>query len=274
MLVGAADGKLHAVANGGSYLWGFPTDGRVYSSPLPDGHDIYFGSDDGRLYKVDIDSGILLWEFATKDKIRSSPALVNKRVYFASYDGHLYCLNTETGLLVWKSPLAKYTRASPAVHAGRVYIGDEDGRASCFNAANGSRLWSHELGGYISRCPLVAPDGVAFVSDQGTAALIDHSGKVRWQRKLGVRLTGQPVITQNQLLVPSDKQLFVLVRASGQPDNRFTMPDPSENFVDVTAYRDRLYWVQRRVNVVEYGNRNFAEFRSQVGVWQPETKEK
>jgi len=69
----------------------------VYSSPAADGDEVYFGSDDGKLYKVDIDSGIPIWEFATGGKIRSSPALAGGKVFAASWDGFLYAIDAATG---------------------------------------------------------------------------------------------------------------------------------------------------------------------------------
>ncbi|MEE2706553.1 MAG: PQQ-binding-like beta-propeller repeat protein [Planctomycetota bacterium] len=273
MLVGAADHKLHAVADNGAYLWGFKTGGRVYSSPVPNGDDVYFGSDDGRLYKVDIDSGILIWEFATGGKIRSAPVLsfadnLAARVFFASYDGHVYSVDARSGSLVWKAPIGPFSRTSPALANGRIYIGDEQGTAHALDAANGRGVWSVKLDGYISRCPVVTADGVTFVTDQGTAALVGHDGRVRWQRNLGSRLSGQSAATQTQIIVPTESALHVLRRQDGLADGRFVPPSPLGNLVDITVYKDRLYFVQRRVNIVEYGNRTFAEFRSQVGVWQ------
>ncbi len=179
ILVGSADYQLHSVSDQGTYLWGFKTGGRVYSSPLPNGDDVFFGSDDGRLYKVDIHSGMLLWEFVTGDRIRSSPAMANGKIYFASWDGLLYAVDAESGQLAWKSPLAKFTRASPAVANGRVYIGDESGQMLCFDALSGSPLWKSPLGGYISGCPLVCDDGIVFNNEQGDIASLAPDGAVR-----------------------------------------------------------------------------------------------
>jgi outer membrane protein assembly factor BamB len=49
LIAGTADGRIHAVADNGVYLWNFTTGGRTYSSPVADGDDVYFGSDDGKL---------------------------------------------------------------------------------------------------------------------------------------------------------------------------------------------------------------------------------
>ena len=270
MLVGSADEKVHAVADNGTYLWSFATGGRVYSSPLPQGDDVFFGSDDHRLYKVDVDSGILIWEFATGDKIRGAPALAGGRVYAASWDGFLYAVEAEAGRLVWKAPVAKFTRATPAVQGDRVFIGDEKGTMFCFDAATGREVWKQELGGYISMCPVVTPEGVVFGSEQGDLALVSLDGIVAWKRALGTEISAQPIATQTQLLVPTEKGLLVLRRTDGQPDDRFQGPASGQKILSVLKWRDQLLvhsgfaWTDFR-----WPPRTYAESENQSAIWTP-----
>lgn len=272
LLVGSADYKLHAVADTGTYLWSFATGGRVYSSPVPDRDDVFFGSDDGRLYKVDVDSGILIWEFATGDKIRGSPALSGGRAFIASWDGFLYAVEAESGKLVWKAPLAKFTRATPAALGNRVFIGDESGTMRCFDAAGGKELWKQPLGGYISACPVVTPEGVAFASEQGDLAFTTPDGEVKWKRPPGIGISGQPIATQTQLLVPTEKGLLVLRRSDGQPDDRFTGPELTSKVVAVAKWREQLFvhvgygWTDFR-----WPPRTYAEYVNQTIILMPES---
>lgn len=270
LLVGTADGKLHAVADGGMHLWSYQTGGRVYSSPVPDGDDVYFGSDDGRLYKLDVDSGILLWEFPTGDKIRSAPALAAGRIFVASWDGFLYAVDAERGTLVWKAPIAPFTRSSPAVRDGRVYVGDEQGRAHCFDATSGKPLWAAEVGGYISACPVLTPDGVAVASEQGDAALVGPDGTLRWKRALGTRVTGQPMATQSQLLVPTEKGLLVLRRADGQPDPRFLPPQNPGKVISAVPCADKLFLLAAQAEVDDRNPpRTYVTYEGSAILWGP-----
>lgn len=275
LLVGSADYKLHAVADNGTYLWAFATGGRVYSSPLPSGDDVFFGSDDGRLYKVDVDSGILIWEFATGDKVRGAPALAGGRVFVASWDGFLYAIEAESGRLAWKAPIAKYTRATPAVLAGRVFLGDEAGVIRAFDAGTGKELWRQAHSGFISTGPVVTPDGVAFASEQGDVVFTGHDGAAKWKRSLGTGVSGQPLATQTQLLVPTDTGLLVLRRADGQPDERFSGPELTKKVLTVSKWRDQLFlhigyaWTD-----FNWPPRTYAEFVNQAVVWTPVAEEK
>jgi outer membrane protein assembly factor BamB len=63
-----------------------------------DSNAVYFGSDNGKLYKVDATSGTVLWSFQTGGPIRTMPILGNSNdVYFGSDDGNLYGLDISTG---------------------------------------------------------------------------------------------------------------------------------------------------------------------------------
>ena len=64
-----------------SVLWRFATDGPVLSSPAVIDGRAYFGSDDGFLYAVDINTGAEAWRFRTGGAVRSSPAVADVVVH-------------------------------------------------------------------------------------------------------------------------------------------------------------------------------------------------
>ena len=272
LLVGSADYKLHAVADNGTYLWSFSTGGRVYSAPVPQADDVFFGSDDGRLYKVDVDSGILIWEFATKDKVRGGPALAAGKVVFASWDGFLYALDAESGALAWKAPIAPLTRSTPAIHEGRVYLGDESGTLRAFDLASGREAWQQSIGGRISNCPVVTPAGIAVANEAGTVAVVSPEGEIRWQRDLATGLSGQPIATQTQLLVPTDTGLAVLQQADGQADPRFAGPKLDQKVLGVAKWRDQLFLnVGYAYTSYTTPPRTYMKTENRVAVWVPES---
>jgi len=69
--------------------------------PVVIGDTIYFGSDDGNFYALDVQSGYMRWVFKSGAEINSVPYADNKHVYFGSKDGKLYALSLETGEEVW-----------------------------------------------------------------------------------------------------------------------------------------------------------------------------
>jgi len=270
IFVGSADAKLHAVADNGTYLWGFSAGGRIYSSPLPNGDDVYFGSDDGKLYKIDVDSGALIWEFSTGGKVRGSPALADGRVVFASGDGNVYAVSADSGVLAWKSPIAKFSRSSAALARGCVFIGDEAGGVHCLDAASGAEKWKQTLKGYVSHCPVVCDDGIFFTSEQGEAIFLGADGSVKWKRDLETRVSGQPIATQTQVLIPSERGLLVLRRNDGKPDERFVPPEKLAKCTGVQVNNARLFLTTAEATT-DFRNppRTYASYRGGPAVWAP-----
>jgi hypothetical protein len=269
-LVGSADEKMHAVAENGEQLWAFRTGGRVYSAATPSGDDVFFGSDDGSLYKVDADSGILLWEFKTGGKVRAAPALAEGRVVVPSWDGFLYAINAESGRPLWKAPIAPYTRAAPAVQGDRVYLGDEDGHMRGFLAGDGKPVFDQVLGGRIAHCPVVAADGILFASEQGSLGFVGADGQVKWTRKLGAEVTGQPIGTRSQLLIPTTEGMTILRQADGQPDDRVRLPEQPGRTLAAVPYGDRLCLVAGGAwTLPGEGYVTYAGYGAKVVVWAP-----
>ena len=61
------------------------------SSPAVAGGRVYIGSNDGRLYVLDLESGEKLWEFNAGAPLSASPAIASGRLVIGSLDGRVYC---------------------------------------------------------------------------------------------------------------------------------------------------------------------------------------
>jgi outer membrane protein assembly factor BamB len=58
--------------------------------------------------------------------------IAGERVYVGSNDGRLYVLDLAKGTRLWDFNAGGAISASPALAAGRVVIGDQQGRIYCF----------------------------------------------------------------------------------------------------------------------------------------------
>lgn len=74
-----SEGKVHA-------------DGKIVSPPVVTNDAVYFGTDSGRVFAVDSDSGDVLWEWQTGNYVRASPVVIAGAVYIASGDGNVYAV--------------------------------------------------------------------------------------------------------------------------------------------------------------------------------------
>jgi outer membrane protein assembly factor BamB len=84
------------------------------------------------VYCLNATTGKPLWTFATRARIDSSPAIADGRVYVGSNDGRLYVLDLAKGAKIWEYEMGSPVSASPAIAGGRIVVGAQDGRVYCF----------------------------------------------------------------------------------------------------------------------------------------------
>src|SRR5689334_22524333 len=165
--------------------WKFVTGSRVISSPVMYENAIYFGSDDGNVYSLAVESGRQLWKTTTRGPVACTPAVVDRTVYVGSYDGKFYALDAETGDVKWKFATEGERRfeakglhgmqpktqtiadpfdvflSSPAVVDGAVYFGSGDGNLYSLDANSGELRWKFKTGDVVHASPAIV-NGVAF----------------------------------------------------------------------------------------------------------------
>jgi outer membrane protein assembly factor BamB len=91
VVVGGRDKMVHGMTLQGKAVWTFATRARVESSPaIADGR-VFVGSNDGRFYVLNLNSGAKVWEFNAGGPLSASPAIANGRIVIGSQDGRLYC---------------------------------------------------------------------------------------------------------------------------------------------------------------------------------------
>jgi outer membrane protein assembly factor BamB len=200
-------------------LWRFRAKARILSSPAISDGSVFFGSDDGRIYRIRATDGVQMWSYQTGGPVRSSPAVANGLVIVGSSDGFVYALNETTGTLRWRFKTQGERRftapgihgiqpstemmpdpydlltSSPVVENGTVYIGSGDHHIYAIDAAAGTLRWKFETGDVVHASPAIAR-GTVYVGswDRYLYAIDARSGNLRWRF-----LTGDDRAIYNQI---------------------------------------------------------------------------
>ena len=163
LFVGSNDGKVYCLdLQNTTKRWDYPTGGIVNSSPAVAGRYLYVGSNDGKVYCLEWDTGAKVWDYSTGGSVQSSPALAGGYVYVGSYDNKVYCLNAQTGAKVWDFATGGSVQSSPALAGGYVYVGSNDGKVYCLEWDTGAKVWDYSTGGAVNSSPAVA-EGYVYV---------------------------------------------------------------------------------------------------------------
>ncbi|MDP7010083.1 MAG: serine/threonine protein kinase, partial [Verrucomicrobiota bacterium] len=88
----------------------------------------------------------------------------------------------------------------------------DSGIASCFNGSDGKRLWMERLGGGHSASTVSAEGNVYFVSDRGVTTVLRPGPRfnVIARNDLGEKISASPAISQGQIFLRSDNNLFCI----------------------------------------------------------------
>ena len=81
-------------------------------------------------------NGTKIWTFKTRGDVDSSPVICGNKVVVGSNDGRLYMLNLSDGTLVWSYEIGEAIASSPTVAGGKIIIGSEDGRIYAYGESS------------------------------------------------------------------------------------------------------------------------------------------
>jgi len=242
--------------------WEFQTKAQVLSSPVVAAGTVYFGSNDHRLFAVDLATGAKKWEFKTEGRVASTPAIANGLVFFLSYDSTFYALDAASGTLKWKFATAGERRyaaphihglepaaqimpdpfdfflSSPVVSAGLVYFGSGDSNVYALDAATGRLKWKFKTGDVVHSSPAIA-DGTVFIGSWDTYlyALDATNGAEKWRFK-----TGEDREIYNQVGIQASPAVDNGIVYFGCRDSKFYAIEAGSG-KQLWAYNNKGSWV-------------------------------
>ncbi len=209
-------GRIIAVsARSGRTRWSRRLPSRSESSPLVDGHRIFIGTEDGTVLALRASDGRVRWKARAAGAVKGALALDAGKLYFGDYGGKVHAIRRSNGAKVWEtSPSGGrlglgdgnfYSTA--AVRYGRVYIGSTNGDVYSFSSADGSLAWRKGTGGYVYASPAVGevrggrPTVFIGSYDGHFYALDARTGRPRWVRRLGTKISGAASIIGDLVFV-------------------------------------------------------------------------
>ena len=139
----------------GSLGGSFGRAGSFYSTPAVAYGRVYLGSNDGRVYSFDKNTGELAWTYSTGDWVYSGPSVAQvpgtpPTVYIGSFDGNVYALNARSGEARWTFPMGGQVIGSLSVIGRTVYAATFDGTTTYgISAKSGRKVFEFHTGAYM-----------------------------------------------------------------------------------------------------------------------------
>jgi hypothetical protein len=144
---------------------------------------IFIGTNDGKILKVDSETGTLEGKFqVATGLIVASPAVdTDGTIYVGSNDGYFYCVNGTTGAVKWNTHIASPIIGPASVDANGVYFASHLGRIYKFNK-DGSFAWSYLTESWMNAGGALS-NGVYFIGsdDRMVYAINTATGILKWK---------------------------------------------------------------------------------------------
>ena len=195
ILFGDMRGRFYALyKNNGSLAWKFEVEGIKYDNSK-------FGFD--------------------RKSIMSSAAISGNNVVFGSRDGNLYNLDLQTGKEIWKvSHGTSWIITSPAIYKGIVYEGSSDARfEQAVDLKTGKEIWKTNSIQAVWSSPAVTNKALYFGDFSGTLFALDSkTGKVKWNNKLmDCFITSSPIVINNKIIIGGDDGNLYCINGTENP---------------------------------------------------------
>jgi orotate phosphoribosyltransferase len=233
-----------------SYKCGRSTAGKsILSAAAINDQTVYFGSYDGRIHALDIETGSPRWVKLLCDTIGSSPVTapdINKLFIGLEFSGQgnkggLAAISLDTGEVMWKFELSAYTHATPLYikEHQQVLIGGNEGVLYSFDANTGELQWKFETiggslyvgGGFGAGDIKLAPvfdqdtdnvgvssmDGYVYVIKRKTGVLVFKTTPSHPDTTVAIGIWSQPLFTDTSIIYGGlDKLVYSFDKKTGK----------------------------------------------------------
>jgi len=283
------DGDVYAFDHvSGKQVWSIDlreknTEGGFFSSkksaliaggPTAGINKVFLGSENGKVYALNAETGAIDWQAKIKGEVISAPAIDSGTLIVNSSSGVLKAYNATNGEQQWKveqdvPPLTLRGVSAPGVAAGGAVIGTADGNLTVYIVDNGQQGWTVEIGEAngstelervidVDSKPLVYGDKVYSVSARGHLAAVDlRSGRILWKRQYSSYR--QLSVNGNTLYLTDVKgHVYAIDRLNGLEKwsqlsltNRgVTGPAVLKNHVVVGDFEGYLHWLDNETGEI------------------------
>lgn len=178
VLIAGCDGKLHVIdAATGTETAAVPIDGPTGTTPAAADGRVYFGTEGGTFFGIDVRAGAVAWKMAPAvngQAYRSSAAIADGVVIVGTRGKAVETFALADGARGWRRGMRGRVDASPIVlplaEGGGLaaVVADAAGRIAVLDAATGEPAWEFDAGGGFSAGAAAAAGRVVLASDDGT----------------------------------------------------------------------------------------------------------
>ncbi|MGL1957372.1 MAG: outer membrane protein assembly factor BamB [Colwellia sp.] len=176
------------------------TSASLSGGPVTGLNKIFLGSENGKVFALNAETGALVWQGTIKGEVINSPAIDSGILVVNSASGILKAFDANTGEEIWTveqdvPALTLRGISAPVTASGGVFIGTGKGSINVYILEKGQQGWTAQVGEAtgstelekvidVDSAPVVFGDKIYAISSRGNLVSIElKSGRVLWKRQ-------------------------------------------------------------------------------------------
>ena len=200
---------LYCLNRKGKLLWKKKIKEKITSGVSEFRKKIYFGTEEGIFFALNIASGEELWHFNAEEAIRSTPVFSGEEIIFGCDDHNLYIL-TEKGSFIDKVKTENKIQATPLVEKNSLYFGTDDHYFYRFDLKRRKKKWNIKIGGKIFSPPVIGGKRIFFLCWNNVLYCLNKkNGHILWWKIIPSRSFFRLEISGERIVVSSFSSLVV-----------------------------------------------------------------
>jgi len=242
--------------------------------PIAGINQIFLGSENGKVYALNAETGALIWQASIKGEIITAPAFDSGILVVNSASGVLQAYNASNGEEIWKieqdvPALTLRGVSQPVIASGGVILGTGKGNVNVYLLDKGQEGWSTEIGEPsgstelervidVDSAPVIFGDKIYAISSRGNLAAIDlKSGRVLWKRQYSSYR--QIAVHRNSIyLTDLQGHVYAIDRITGierwsnltLTNRNITGPAVLDDYVVVGDFEGYLHWLDQETGEI------------------------
>lgn len=255
-------------------FWSNRVSALLAGGPVAGLDKIFIGSENGKIYALDAQTGKLAWQANIKGEVINAPAIESGIVVVNSASGVMKAFNANDGVELWKieqdvPALTLRGISTPVIASGGVIVGTGKGAVNVYLLEKGQQGWSTEIGEAtgstelervidVDSAPVVFGDKIYAVSARGNLAAIElKSGRILWKRQYSSYR--QMAIYRNTIFLTNVRgHVYAIDRINGIErwsnlalSNRgVTGPAIIDDYVVVGDFEGYLHWLSQETGEI------------------------
>lgn len=181
-------------------FWDSRLSALLAGGPVAGLNKIFIGSENGKIYALDAETGKLAWQSDIKGEVINTPAIDSGVLVVNTASGIMKGINADNGEEIWKvdqdvPALTLRGISAPVIASGGVLVGTGKGSLNVYLLEKGQEGWSAEIGEPtgstelervidVDSAPVVFGDKIYVISSRGNLAAVElKSGRILWKRQ-------------------------------------------------------------------------------------------